>query len=156
VIVPGCVCVDFADVRTLFQGRGSGAVGMGTAVGPDRAERAVSNALACPFLGSANLARANGVLVRIAAGEPSRSEIESASRAVWRAIGGDTPVIVGDAAEPDLGTRMRVTLVTVGRRPRRCARPCGFPQAGLRRVIVKNEAPRMNQRDQNAFFKPAG
>lgn len=87
---------------------------MGTAVGMDRAEQAVRNALACPFLEPANLARAGGVLVQVAASEPSPSEIARTSRTIWRAIGNDTPVIVADVSEPAMGDTMRVTLVAAG------------------------------------------
>jgi cell division GTPase FtsZ len=66
--------------------------------------------LSCPFLRDLDLGGAGGVLVHVEAREPNLAEIECAVRTVWRAIGDETVIIVGDAADPRLGDTMRVTL----------------------------------------------
>lgn len=111
VTVQGRTCLGFADMHATFQNRGSGAVGIGAATGPQRAERAVEDALSSPFLRDFDLPAAAGVFAQVAAMAPSRGEIERVASALWRAIGDDAAMIVGDVADQDLGGTLRVTLL---------------------------------------------
>lgn len=114
VTVPGRICVGFSDIHAVFVDRGVGAVGLGASDGPHRAEQSATSALASPFLRDFDLARVGGVFVHVAAREPDLLEIERAARTVWRAIGNETAIIVGDATDASLGDTMRVTLIGTG------------------------------------------
>ena len=114
VAVPGRTSVAFADIHAVFVGRGAGAVGIGSSGGPQRAERAATSALSCPFLRDLDVSGASGVFVQVAARSPGLGEIERVARTVWRAIGDDAAMLIADAAEPDLGGTMRVTVVAAG------------------------------------------
>ena len=114
--VPGRICVDYADIRTVLQGRGVGAVGVGAARGPDRAERAARQALACPFLRGVGVDCAGSVLFQIAAGDPSLYDVWRASSVVWSALADDAILVYGDAVDPTLGDELRITLVAAGLR----------------------------------------
>jgi cell division protein FtsZ len=114
VMVQGRTCLGFADIHAIFQNRGSGAVGIGAATGLHRAERAAENARSCPFLRDLDLTGAAGVFAQVAAGTLGTGEIERVARTLWRAIGDDVAMIVGDAADQHLGDTLRVTLVAAG------------------------------------------
>jgi cell division protein FtsZ len=112
--VPGTTCVGFADIHAVFAGRGLGVVGLGVGAGPNRAERAATDALSSPLLRDLDVGRARGVFAEVAAANPGSDEIERVTATLGRAVGDEVAMIVGDAARPELDGTMRVTVVAVG------------------------------------------
>ncbi|OFW00726.1 MAG: hypothetical protein A3I61_03735 [Acidobacteria bacterium RIFCSPLOWO2_02_FULL_68_18] len=114
VTVPGMICVGIEDILAIFRSRGVGALGIGTAAGPDRARVAARRALACPLLRDAAPGRVGGSLLRIAAADLTLAEIQRASEIVSDTLADETLMVGYDAAEPSLGDALCVTLVVAG------------------------------------------
>ena len=63
----GLVNVDFADVRTIMEGRGVAHMGVGTGEGEDRIEQAITNAINSPLL-ETSIAGAKSILLYVTGG----------------------------------------------------------------------------------------
>ena len=71
--VKGMMNVDFADVRTVMSTAGKALMGIASAEGEGRAERAAQDAIACPLLEGVDLKQAKGLLVVISAAKKWRT-----------------------------------------------------------------------------------
>ena len=88
---PGEINVDFADVQTVMSNRGMAMMGLGTANGEARAERAVEAALACPLLDDIELSGAHGILVTLThGGSLTRKELQLVNERVSKIGSGKT------------------------------------------------------------------
>ena len=112
---PGEINVDFADVRTVMGNRGLAMMGVGTASGEDRAQRAIEAALSSPLLDDLELTGAHGVLVNITSDESLRlEEWEIIAERIKEFACEDADAKIGTAYDPSLGGELRVTLVATG------------------------------------------
>jgi cell division protein FtsZ len=110
----GRMNLDFSDVRTVLQGGGSAAVGIGRAAGENRAVEATRNAMAAALAGT-SIAGATSVLVNVSGSNKLRlAEVESVAETVLAAAGGETNIVFGMSQRPRLGAELQVTLIATG------------------------------------------
>jgi len=115
IVRPSDENIDFADVRTVMNEMGLAMIGTGRAVGDDRAQVAVEQAIHNPLLDDVNLAGANGVLVNITSGsEITMAEYAEVGRVIEHFASEDATIKYGTVTDPELGEEMRVTVVVTG------------------------------------------
>lgn len=111
----GKVNVDFADVTTVMSQMGRALMGTAEAEGDSRAERAIQEAVSCPLLEDIDLSGAKGILVNIvSSGDIGLAEYNTISEYVEGFADPDAAIIIGTAKDPELGNRLRVTIVATG------------------------------------------
>ncbi len=112
---PGEINVDFADVQTVMSNRGMAMMGLGTAAGEGRAERAVEAALACPLLDDIELNGARGILVTLThGGSLTRKELQLVNERVSKIGSDDADMKFGVSIDESMGDELRVTVVATG------------------------------------------
>jgi cell division protein FtsZ len=112
---PGLINVVFADVRTVMSEMGMAMMGSGTSSGEDRAREAAEAAISSPLLEDINLAGANGILVNVTAGmDLSIGEFQEVGNTIKEFSSDDATVVVGTVIDPDMGDKIRVTVVATG------------------------------------------
>ncbi len=112
---PGLINVDFADVRTVMSEMGMAMMGSGTSSGEDRAREAAEAAVSSPLLEDINLAGANGMLVNVTAGmDLSIGEFQEVGNTIKEFASEDATVVIGTVIDPDMGDKIRVTVVATG------------------------------------------
>ena len=115
IIRPGMINVDFADVRTVMSEMGQAMMGTGEAVGEDRAREAAEKAIHSPLLEDINLQGARGILVNITAGPGlSLGEFSDVGDTIEAFSSDNATVVVGTVIDPEMGDRLRVTVVATG------------------------------------------
>lgn len=112
---PGLINVDFADVRAVMTNMGLAMMGMGEAIGENRAREAAEAAISSPLLEDINLDGAKGVIVNITAGmDMSIGEFEEVGEVIRSFISDEAIVIAGTVIDPDITDSMKVTVVVTG------------------------------------------
>jgi cell division protein FtsZ len=112
---PGLINVDFADVKTVMAEMGMAMMGSGTSTGEDRAREAAEAAISSPLLEDINLAGANGILVNVTAGmDLSIGEFREVGNTIKEFASDDATVVIGTVIDPDMGDKIRVTVVATG------------------------------------------
>ncbi|MGR8934633.1 MAG: cell division protein FtsZ [Gammaproteobacteria bacterium] len=115
IVRPGLINVDFADVRTVMSQMGVAIMGMGSAVGENRARDAAEKAIACPLLEDINLQGARGILVNItAAADLGIAEFNEVGEIVHEFASDDAIIKIGTAIDPELSDEIKVTVVATG------------------------------------------
>jgi cell division protein FtsZ len=112
---PGLINVDFADVRTVMSEMGMAMMGAATASGPERAREAALAAVSSPLLEDINISGARGILVNVTGGlDMTIGEFEEVGNTVKDFASEDATVVIGTVIEPDMGDKLRVTIVATG------------------------------------------
>lgn len=115
ITVPGLVNLDFADVRTVMVGRGNAMMGTGEAEGENRAVEAAQAAVSCPLLDEVSIAGAEALLLNITGGpDLALHDVQEAASVVVEAAGSDGNVIFGAVVDPEIESRVRVTVIATG------------------------------------------
>ena len=90
-------------------------MGSGTSSGEDRAREAAEAAASSPLLEDINLAGANGILVNVTAGmDLAIGEFQEVGNTVKEFASEDATVVVGTVIDPEMGDKIRVTVVATG------------------------------------------
>ena len=116
--VKGQMNVDFADVRTVMSTPGKALMGIASAEGEGRAERAARDAIACPLLEGVDLKQAKGLLVVISAGSTGLKLSES--KKIMDILKGcassdpSTVVKFGTVRDDSLGDKLSITVMATG------------------------------------------
>lgn len=114
ISTPGLINLDFADVKSVMQGAGTALMGIGSAVGEDRAVQAAESAIASPLL-EASIEGAHGVLFSIQGGpDLGLFEVNEAARLVQEAAHPEANIIFGAVIDPNLGDECRITVIAAG------------------------------------------
>lgn len=115
IAIPGLINVDFADVKAIMSNAGTASLGIGTAIGDNRAEEAAQMAISSPLL-ETTIDGARGVLLNISAGsELTLDEVYQAANVVHRAADAeDAFIIMGCVIDESLGDEIRVTVLATG------------------------------------------
>jgi len=111
----GLVNVDFADIRSVTAGAGMAVIGVGSAGGPDRAVKAINQAINSPLL-DISIDGARNVLFGVAGGRDMKmSEINEAARIITEHIDPGAKIIFGAYYDRKLkaGT-IKITLIATG------------------------------------------
>jgi len=116
--VTGYINVDFADVETVMKDSGVAIMGMGKAAGPDRAIKAIENALSSPLLNSNDVTGANSILINISSGtgehEITMDELGEITDYMYEAASDDALIIRGLSKDENLTEEISVTVIATG------------------------------------------
>ncbi|NLE14644.1 MAG: cell division protein FtsZ [Spirochaetales bacterium] len=112
---PGEINIDFADVRTVMKGKGDALMGIGFGEGANRAVDAARQAISNPLLENASIEGAKSVLVNLAGSDSlTLQEYQDVVELVTERCADDALIIAGQAFNPELGDRIKVTVVATG------------------------------------------
>ncbi|HAP57262.1 MAG: cell division protein FtsZ [Sphaerochaeta sp.] len=112
---PGEINIDFADVRTVMKGKGDALMGIGFGEGANRAVDAARQAISNPLLENASIEGAKSVLVNLAGSDNlTLQEYQDVVELVTERCADDALIIAGQAFNPELGDRIKVTVVATG------------------------------------------
>ncbi|MDD4574527.1 MAG: cell division protein FtsZ, partial [Sphaerochaeta sp.] len=117
---PGEINIDFADVRTVMKGKGDALMGIGFGEGSNRAVDAARQAVSNPLLENASIEGAKNVLVNLSGSDTlTLQEYQDVVEIITEKCAEDALIIAGQAFNPELGDRIKVTVVATGfeRRP---------------------------------------
>ncbi len=111
----GLVNVDFADVRAIVQNAGTAIIGVGISSGPDRAVKAMSQAVNSPLL-EHSIEGAKGILFGIAGGRDLKmSEINEAAKIINENVDSSAKIIFGAYNDHKLKAgKIKVILIATG------------------------------------------
>lgn len=116
ITLHGNINIDFADVSTVMAGSEVFIMGTGYAEGPDRAMKAVMQALESPLLDSSNIRGTKDILLNIISGtdEITMSEIGEIIDYLQDEAGQDATIIWGNGTDIKLGEQISVTIIATG------------------------------------------
>jgi len=115
ITTPGMINVDFADIKAVMQDAGSALMGVGSAGGEDRAEKAATQAINSPLL-DLSISGAKGVLFAISGSDDlTIHEIQEAARIITESVDKEAKVIFGTILDEKLKKgEMKVTVIATG------------------------------------------
>lgn len=147
ITLAGYVNVDFQDVRTVMLNAGAAVMGSAETRGENRARKAAEGALASPLLDNRDIMGAKKILLSIISGveaELQMDELTEITEYIQDQAGDEGEMIFGHGVDPDLGDRIRVTVIATG-----------FP-ADLKLPITRNEGKKVHEldRSQGWLFNP--
>lgn len=116
ITVHGYINVDFADVETVMTNSGVAIMGSAKAVDPDRAMKAVTNALKSPLLNDNDITGARNILINITSGteEITMDEIGQVTDYIQSCAGDGADLIWGNGIDQKLGDAICVTVIATG------------------------------------------
>jgi cell division protein FtsZ len=117
ITLAGYVNVDFQDVRTVMLNAGAAVMGSAETRGDARARKAAEGALASPLLDNRDIMGAKKILLSIISGveaELQMDELTEITEYIQDQAGDDGEMIFGHGVDPDLGDRIRVTVIATG------------------------------------------
>jgi cell division protein FtsZ len=117
ITLAGYVNVDFQDVRTVMLNAGAAVMGSAETRGDKRAPKAAEGALASPLLDSRDIMGAKRILLSIISGveaELQMDELTEITEYIQDQAGEEAEMIFGHGVDPDLGDRIRVTVIATG------------------------------------------
>lgn len=144
---PGLINVDFAHVRALMQKGGGAFMAIGLGEGPEKARRAIYQALHHPLLEIESLEQASGALVHFTGGERlSLVEVGEAVQELRESLPGEADLILGATTEPAMEGRAQVILILtgLGGRAVHAPSPAALPRAAVSEIAGP---PRLNEAD---------
>lgn len=107
----GLVNVDFADVRTVMEGRGVAHMGVGVGTGDDRIEEAIQNAINSPLL-ETSITGAKSILLYVAGGyDMGMLDINTIADRVQSEADADANIIFGASINEEMENKISVTII---------------------------------------------
>lgn len=150
ISTPGMINLDFADVKSVMQDAGTALMGIGSAVGEDRAVKAAEAAIASPLL-EASIEGAHGVLLSIQGGtDLGLFEVNEAARLVQEAAHPEANIIFGTVIDSNLGDECRITVIAAG-----FDVPVSETQAATPAVASQEATPTSDAPAEEAEERPA-
>lgn len=153
ITTPGVINVDFADIKAVMSEAGSALMGIGTASGEKRAEKAALAAINSPLL-EISIHGAKGVLFAISGGDDlTIQEIQEAAKIITESIDKDAKVIFGTIHDEKLKKgEVRVTVIAT-------SFPADAPKKSLfsggnilSQTLLKDESPAVVKKEiQNSI-----
>jgi len=114
VTVPGLINLDLADVRTIMTAAGTAHMGIGSARGEQRAQKAADQAINSALL-ETSIEGARGILLNVSGGSDlSLFEVHEVAEVINAAADPDVNIIFGAVVDEALGDIIRVTVVATG------------------------------------------
>ena len=115
ITAPGLVNVDFADIKTVMEGGGPALMGIGRAIGNERAADAAKAAINSPLL-ELSIDGARGVLFCIGGGpDMTMIEVNEAAQIITESIDPDAKVIFGAVIDEKLRKgELKITVIATG------------------------------------------
>jgi len=113
--INGYVNLDFADIKSILKNAGSFIIGSGKSSGPERALKAVDQAILHPFLENTNLSGAHKALVNITGSNNiTFEETAVITEKITNNVGEDTEIFWGQTINENLDETIQVTLIVTG------------------------------------------
>ena len=107
----GLVNVDFADVRTVMEGRGIAHMGVGAGEGDDRIEEAIQSAVHSPLL-ETSISGAKSILLYVTGGyDMGMLDINTIADRVQSEADADANIIFGATISEDMQDKISVTII---------------------------------------------
>lgn len=107
----GLVNVDFADVKTVMEGRGVAHMGVGVGTGENRIEMAIQNAVNSPLL-ETSIAGAKSILLYVAGGyDMGMLDINTIAERVQGEADADANIIFGASINEEMTDKISVTII---------------------------------------------
>lgn len=114
IAIPGLINVDFADVRTVMENKGTALMGIGIASGENRAIEAARKAIHSKLL-EVSIDGATDAIVNITSGTNiTLFETEQALSEIRNATDRDLNIIYGTTVNQDLDEELIVTVIATG------------------------------------------
>ncbi|HEY4495107.1 MAG TPA: cell division protein FtsZ [Candidatus Paceibacterota bacterium] len=115
ITYPGIVNVDFADIKVIMSSAGSALMGIGRAIGEDRAAAAAKAAINSPLL-DISINGARGILFNVSGGvDLGMNDINEAAKVITESIDSEAKVIFGATHDSRLKKgEVKVTVVATG------------------------------------------
>ena len=158
---PGEINIDFADVKTVMKGKGDALMGIGFGEGANRAVDAAREAISNPLLENASIDGAKSVLVNLAGSDNlTLQEYQDVVELITANCAEDALIIAGQAFNPELGDRIKVTVVATGFQNREVSGGEADSESALRRFVnPEREASQPAQQapasaSASGFFHP--
>jgi cell division protein FtsZ len=132
ITTPGIINVDFADIKAIMSDAGSALMGIGSASGEKRAEKAALQAINSPLL-EVSINGAKGVLFAISGGDDiTIHEIQEAAKIITESIDKDAKVIFGTIHDDKLKKgEIKVTVIAT-------SFPADMPKKNLFSSVMTN------------------
>ena len=113
IAVPAFVNLDFADVKTVMEKKGTAIIGIGYASGEDRARKAAEQAVRSPLL-DAQIKGAKSAIVNVTGADITLQDSQIAVDYIKKAAGNDVDIIFGVALNEQLNENIIVTVIATG------------------------------------------
>ena len=114
IAVPGLINLDFADVKTVMQKRGSTLIGIGIVIGEGRATEAAKQAISSPLL-ETSINGATDAIINVTGGmNLALSEVEEATNVIRNSANTDINTIFGAVINENLNDEIIVTVIATG------------------------------------------
>lgn len=115
ILIPGLINLDFADIKTIMQVKGSSLMGIGQAEGEGRAKKATLAAMHNPLL-EHGIDNAKGVIFNVTGGPDfTYDDLDEASEIIAQHVSPDANIIVGAVVKEELEEgKIQVTVVATG------------------------------------------
>ena len=114
IAVSGLVNLDFADVKTVMEKRGSALIGIGLGVGENRAIEAAKQAVSSPLL-ETSIDGATDAIINVTGGTSlTLFEAEDAAEVVRQSSNTDINIIFGAVINENLNDEVIVTVIATG------------------------------------------
>ncbi|MFP4509598.1 MAG: cell division protein FtsZ [Spirochaetaceae bacterium] len=115
ITCPGDINIDFADVRTIMNGKGDALMGIGNGEGDNRAVDAATNAINNPLLEDARIEGSKGLLVNVTGGPDfSLTEYEEVLNIITNNADDDALIIAGTTIDETMDDEVKVTVIATG------------------------------------------
>jgi cell division protein FtsZ len=130
ITTPGTINVDFADIKAVMANAGSALMGIGSAIGERRAERAAFQAANSPLL-ELSITGAKGVLFAVSGGEDlALHEIQEIAKIITESTDKDAKIIFGAIQDNRLKKgEIKVTVIATG-----------FPTDAPKKTLFQSQA----------------
>ena len=111
----GLINLDFADVKTIINRKGDAVIGVSRASGPDRALKAVENAIHSPLLENNSIKGARGLLINFTGGKDMKlNEVRQAASMIYQEAGDNANVVFGALVDEGMKDEISVTVIATG------------------------------------------
>lgn len=113
ITIPAHINLDFADVRTVMTDKGSAIIGIGRAVGTDRATKAAIHAISSPII-ETSIQGATDAIINISGDKITLKEVNNAVSVITQAVGNDCNIIFGTTMDSNAKDEMYVSVIATG------------------------------------------
>jgi cell division protein FtsZ len=109
------VNLDFADLRTVMQGKGLALMGTGYGKGENRTLDAATAAISSPLLENVRIDGATGIVIMFTgSSDMTLFEVNEAAKLIEESAHPDAEIIFGANIDKNLGDEVRVTVIATG------------------------------------------
>lgn len=115
IMVPGLVCLDFADVRSIIGNGGLALMGIGSGQGEKRVMTAIRQAVSHPLFANTSLCDMRGIIMSVTStSDITLDELTEACDLLYEAAGDDPDIIWSQVADENLGDEIRISVISIG------------------------------------------